>query len=222
MRILVCDYQVVFAESLAHLLAAHGNQIIGVTHDLDDAAAVLSRQSVDVFLLDMVFGADRPLGRLAELRRATPRTAIVLLSGRIDAELVAAAHDAGVYAIGDKRQPFDEIIRLLERACAGENPGLNLPLAAPGVPRQRRRPANDAQRLAAFLTPRERQVLSALVCGDDTKKLARSLDISYTTARCHIQSLLTKMGAHSRLEVATTAVRSGMVSPATGEWLIAH
>jgi two-component system nitrate/nitrite response regulator NarL len=50
--------------------------------------------------------------------------------------------------------------------------------------------------------------------------VARSLGIASTTARCHIQSLLTKMGAHSRLEVATVAVRSGMVSPASGEWLI--
>jgi two-component system nitrate/nitrite response regulator NarL len=73
--------------------------------------------------------------------------------------------------------------------------------------------------LAAFLTPREREVLSALVCGDDTKKVARSLGIAAATARCHIQSLLTKMGAHSRLEAATTAVRSGMINPETGQWL---
>jgi two-component system nitrate/nitrite response regulator NarL len=80
--------------------------------------------------------------------------------------------------------------------------------------------ANDAQRLGRYLTAREREVLSALVRGDDTAKLARNLGIAAATARCHIQSVLTKMGAHSRLEVATTAVRCGMVSPESGEWLI--
>jgi two-component system nitrate/nitrite response regulator NarL len=81
------------------------------------------------------------------------------------------------------------------------------------------RHANDAQRLAYFLTPREREVLSALVRGDDTRSVSGALGISVTTVRCHIQSLLTKMGAHSRLEVATTAVREGMVNPTNGEWL---
>ena len=64
-------------------------------------------------------------------------------------------------------------------------------------------------------------MLSALVRGDDTNTLARSLGIAAATARCHIQNVLTKLGAHSRLEAATRAVRNGMVSPETGAWLAA-
>jgi two-component system nitrate/nitrite response regulator NarL len=221
MRVLLCDYQVIFAEALADLLTARGKQIVAITHNLDDAVAALRDRPVDVFLLDVVFGADRPLGRLLELRRAAPRTSVMLLSGRIDAELVHAARAAGVQAIGDKRQPVAEIIRLLDQVYASDRPCLSPAPAAPMIAGHRNCPANDAQRLAAFLTPRERQVLSALVCGGDTKQVATTLGISHTTARCHIQSLLTKMGAHSRLEVATTAVRFGMVSPETGEWLVA-
>jgi two-component system nitrate/nitrite response regulator NarL len=81
--------------------------------------------------------------------------------------------------------------------------------------------SSTAHRLATFLTKREREVLSALVRGSDTMNLASSLGISQTTARCHIQSVLTKMGVHSRLEAATGAVRHGMIRPDTGEWLIA-
>jgi two-component system nitrate/nitrite response regulator NarL len=220
-RILLCDYHVVFAESLAHLLAMRGKQVVGVTHNLDEATTALQANVVDVFLLDVVFGAQRPLDRLVDLRRAAPHTHVVLLSGRVDQALVLAARVAGVRAIGDKRQPVAEIIQLLDRVHAGECVRPTVISGGPAAPRQRRWPANHAQRLAAFLTPREREVLSALVCGDDTKKVARSLGIAPATARCHIQSLLTKMGAHSRLEVATVAVRNGMVSPRTGEWLIA-
>ena len=218
MRILLCDRQVVFAESLAHVLAARGEQVVGVTHDLDSAATVLSERDVDVFLVDVVFGDQRPLDRLAGLHRSAPRTNVVLLSGGVDDNLRARAQAAGVDAIGDKRQPVAEIIELLYRVHSGERPRLTAQIES--HPRCRRRYANDAHRLAAFLTPRERQVLSALVRGDDTTKVARSLGISTNTARCHIQSLLTKMGAHSRLEVATTAVRHGMVNPQTGDWLI--
>lgn len=220
MRLLICDYQVVFAESLAHLLTARGKHVVAVTHDLDQAVAVLREHPVDVCLLDVVFGGEHALDRLPELRRAAVRTHLVLLSARLDAALMAAAHQAGVSGVADKRQPVAELIGLLDRVHAGapEPPGARPAGAVAAFPGQR--PANDAQRLAAYLTPRERQVLSALVCGENTSKLAVSLGIAANTARCHIQSLLTKMGAHSRLEVATTAVRFGMVDPETGEWLI--
>jgi DNA-binding NarL/FixJ family response regulator len=143
----------------------------------------------------------------------------VLLSGQIDRALVDAGRAAGVRGIAHKRQPVVEILAIIERVNAGDTA---LPdgeaFGSPGPAAARS--VNDAQRLAAFLTPREREVLSALVCGYDTTKIARSLDIAAATARCHVQSVLTKIGAHSRLEAATTAVRCGMINPGTGAWLI--
>jgi two-component system nitrate/nitrite response regulator NarL len=218
MRILICADHIVFAESLAHLLTAAGKQVVAVTHDLTQAAAVLREQPVDVALVDVGFEGEPTLDGIADLRRAAPQTHIVLLSGRTDHAFVIAARAAGVRAVADKHRRVAEILDLLNRVYVGGPITINNTRSSGAS--SWRCAVNDAQRLAAYLTPREREVLSALVCGSDTKKVARSLGITPTTARCHIQSLLTKMGAHSRLEVATTAVRSGMVSPETGEWLM--
>jgi len=221
MRLLVCDHHVLFAESLAHVLTTHGKRVVAVTHRLDDAIKVLRRERVDICLLDVAFGADSEIDRLGELRDASPGTRVVLLSGEIDESLLLGAKVAGVRGVADKRFPVADIIELLDQVEAGETVLLTDRVhdhRRVHIPRQR--PANDAQRLARFLTPREREVLSALVRGVDTNRMAGSLGIAAATARCHIQSVLTKMGAHSRLEVATTAVRYGMVSPETGEWLI--
>jgi len=46
-----------------------------------------------------------------------------------------------------------------------------------------------------------------LVAGLDTAAMARKLGVSPATVRTHIQSLLTKLGVHSRLEAASFAVR---------------
>ena len=46
-----------------------------------------------------------------------------------------------------------------------------------------------------------------LVAGLDTSAMARKLGVSPATVRTHIQSLLTKLGVHSRLEAASFAVR---------------
>jgi two-component system nitrate/nitrite response regulator NarL len=219
MRLLIYARHLVFAESLAHVLSAQGKEIIAVTHDPDQLLDVLRRESVDVCLLDLVSSTESTLYRLATLREASPHTHIVLLGPEVDQALLAAGRAAGVQGIGDKRRPLADVIDLLDRVYAGEVVVRAGSVAEPAVPSALRRPLNDAQRLAGFLTAREREVLSALVRGDDTNKLARSLGIAAATARCHIQNVLTKLGAHSRLEAATSAVRYGMVSPETGDWL---
>ena len=218
MRVLVCDDHVVFAESLAHLLAAMGTDVVAVTFHPDEAIAVLRREPVDVCVLDVMFGTDSMLDRLAELRAAAPGTRLVLLCSRLDSATLATARSGGVSGAAEKRQPASEIVRVLERVYAGESmlPEGDRAAEAPSV--AHRQEASYAQRLASFLTPREREVLSALVRGLDTPRLARDLGIAETTVRCHIQAVLIKLGAHSRLEAATTAVRFGMINPTTGRW----
>lgn len=219
MRLLICDHHVVFAESLAHLLTARGYDVAGVTHHPEKLVHVLGRKQVDVCLLDVVFGDDLVIELLPDLRTASPRTRLVVLTAGADARLLSAVRSAGVHGLADKRRPVDEMLRVLERVITGESV-LEPELAAPPPVNSVRRNGNDAHLLASFLTAREREVLCGLVRGDDTKKLARSMGIASATARCHIQNVLTKLGAHSRLEAATSAVRYGMVSPETGEWLL--
>lgn len=212
-RVLLCDDHAVFAESLGHLLAASGVDVVAVTFNLNWALAEMRRQPVDVCMVDLMFGNASALDRLDEIRAAAPDVPIVLLSGRIDDALRAAARSRGVAAIADKRQPVAEIVALLGRVHIGatvrDTPP---PLPSPRL-------GNDAQRLAAYLTPREREVVTALVRGTNTTSIAGSMRITEATARCHVQAVLTKLGAHSRLEAVTTAVRYGLVDPCTGEWL---
>ena len=68
-------------------------------------------------------------------------------------------------------------------------------------------PRDHAHRLAAFLTARERECLLLLVEGLDTAGIATKLGVSAATVRTHVQSLMTKLGVHSRLEAASYAVR---------------
>jgi len=55
------------------------------------------------------------------------------------------------------------------------------------------------------LTKREREILCGLAEGMTTKALADHLYISHVTVRNHIQHILEKLGAHSRLEVLAMA-----------------
>ncbi len=94
MRIVLCDHHVVFAESLAQLLADRGAEVVAVTNDLDQTLAVLADNVVDVCQLDVMFGPETAVDRLGELRRVSPATKVVLLCGRVDEALVVAAQAA--------------------------------------------------------------------------------------------------------------------------------
>ena len=201
---------------MAYLLERRGDVVVAVCYTVAAAILVLQGQQADICLTGLLFGNEEDLAGLMALCQAAPRTSIVVLTAQSDRKLQAAAIAAGAKAVAEKSRPVASVVNLLERVHAGksitgyEHGDTVRPIHA--------HPANEGQRLAAFLTPRERQVLSALVRGDDTSMLARSMGVSTTTVRGHIQNVLIKMGAHSRLEVATTAVRVGVVSQ-TGEWL---
>jgi two-component system nitrate/nitrite response regulator NarL len=74
-----------------------------------------------------------------------------------------------------------------------------------GVPRQRRRNRLPAARGLARLTARESETLTGLIEGESTKALAARLGVSPATARAHVQSVLNKLGVHSRLEAVARA-----------------
>ena len=59
----------------------------------------------------------------------------------------------------------------------------------------------------AVLSGREREVLCLLARGMGTAEIARCLYISTATARNHIQHILVRLGASSRLEAVTIALR---------------
>jgi two-component system nitrate/nitrite response regulator NarL len=218
MQLLICDQHVLFAESLAHLLTAQGHRATALTRRVDQLADVLRRESVDVCLLDMPTDANDAAHRFAELRARSPGTHLVLLTENVDAVVLETARAAGVRGVANKRRPAADILHLLDRVLAGESVMLTdntLPLPVSAA----RHHGNHAQRLARFLTPREREALCGLVRGDDTTRIARSMGVTTNTVRCHIQNVLTKLGAHSRLEAATGAVRYGLVDPETADWL---
>ena len=71
--------------------------------------------------------------------------------------------------------------------------------------------AFDTTRMAERLTPRETQVLARMMAGLGNRAIATQLGIEYTTVRGHVQSLLAKLGARSRVDAVASAYRRGLI-----------
>ena len=74
-------------------------------------------------------------------------------------------------------------------------------------------PSVRSQSQEARLTPREREILSYLALGWETRYIAEELGVSWYTARNHIENLRRKLGATSRLEAVLVAMRLGIITP---------
>lgn len=71
-------------------------------------------------------------------------------------------------------------------------------------------PADDTSPMEA-LTPREREVLQWLAEGLANKEIARRLRISEHTVKFHVNTIMGKLGAQTRTEAVTRAVRQGLI-----------
>ena len=64
---------------------------------------------------------------------------------------------------------------------------------------------------AGALTPREREVLRQLARGGTTTRISKELSISRATVNNHVQHILFKLGAHSRMEAVRRAESAGIL-----------
>lgn len=199
--LVVGDDHKVFLDALAVVLAQHGYTVT-VTHTVPGTMSAVSEQQPDLCLIDRHFGGEDSVAAIGEMIAVSPGTKVLVLSADPDTEGILAALRAGASGYLHKTRGVTALTVAISRALRGE-----VVVDVPKAQGRRVRAADDAQRLASFLTGRERQCLALLVEGLDTAAMARKLGVSRATVRTHVQSLLTKLGVHSRLEAASLAVR---------------
>ena len=61
------------------------------------------------------------------------------------------------------------------------------------------------------LTPREIEVLRLVASGTSTKEITRALGIQSSTVHNHIQHILEKLGAHTKLQAVYVAQQRGLL-----------
>lgn len=203
--LVIADDHVVFVDAVSPLLENHGYHVTAA-HTLAETMECVDRLQPGVCLLDCHFGDDDSLGAVPDLIAVSPNTKVVVLSPGAETERVAGYLRAGASAYLHKTLGVSALIAAIDRALGGEVI-VDVPQCAPTSPRPGPSPYEDPRWLASFLTQRERECLALLVDGLDTTAMAKRLYVSPATVRTHIQSLLTKLGVHSRLEAASVAVR---------------
>ena len=203
---LVDDHKM-FAQSMSRLLGQlPGLSIVALAGDAAGALEAVRRHRPDVVLMDNRLPDGRGTDVAAQIRVEHPATKVVMLTADEDEVVLVAAIEAGCSGYVTKLGSVEEVEAAVLAAHAGEvvmTPAMLGRL----LPLVRRQP----QEVGPKLSERELQVLRLLADGQTNSEIAEALFLSTHTVRNHSQAILTKLGAHSKLQAVSIAIRRGVI-----------
>jgi two-component system, NarL family, nitrate/nitrite response regulator NarL len=157
-------------------------------------------------------------GDLQQLRGAYPEARIVVLANDFAVDALRDAMNAGADGYLMKDVSPEALIQSLELVMMGEKVF----------------PTNLASMLLSFdstpptlksirgLSPREQEILQALVTGSSNKLIAIRLGITEATVKVHLKTLLRKIDVNNRTQAAIWAMNNGFTAegaPIPTRWL---
>jgi DNA-binding NarL/FixJ family response regulator len=211
-RVLVADDQDLVRTGLTMILGAQpGLEVVGEAADGRAAVALARELRPDVCLLDIrmpELDGIEATRQLAGPGVADPMAVVVITTFDLD-EHVHGALKAGARGFLLKDCGPDLLVQAVHAAAAGDA------LIAPSVTARLLETFSDAARAPApvgpreELTGREEEVLVRVAHGLTNAEIADALYISLGTVKSHLASLMAKIGARNRVELAMFAYETG-------------
>jgi DNA-binding NarL/FixJ family response regulator len=218
-RVLVADDQPLIRNGISAVLTAHPDIIVvGQAADAAEAVKFAAARTPDVVVLEMRMPGVDGAALVREIiaggtTYSPPRFIRVLaVAAHHTVEAVAGALHAGASGFLLKNSAAETLAAAV-RAVAGAGTWLD-PVIVGDLLRDLQSLPVTGQRthtLVSGLTTRERDVLTLLAHGLDTRGIARRLMLSEATIRTHVGHILDKLGCHSRTHAVVMAYRSGLV-----------
>ncbi len=205
--VLLVDDHEMFVEGVSRVLAADGTfEVVAVAATVERGVAMAGAYKPAVAIVDFALpdgdGATATRRILAE----SPATKVVILTGRTDDKALIAAIEAGSSGFVTKDNAVAELVKAIRSVLDGEAYITPRMLSAL-LPRLGKR----TQSIGSDLTARELEVLELVADGLSNDAIAKRLFLSVNTIRNHVQNVLSKLGAHSKLEAMVIARREGLV-----------
>jgi DNA-binding NarL/FixJ family response regulator len=214
-RVLVADDQEIVRAGLTMILDAQSDiNVVGEAANGREAVTLARELRPDVCLFDIrmpQMDGIEATRQIAGPDVADPLAVVVITTFDLD-EYVYAALKAGARGFLLKDAGPDLLTQAIHAAAEGDA------LIAPSI---------TARLLAAFvgsgvgeppaqptepLTSREEEILRAVARGWTNHEIAEKMHISISTVKTHIASLMSKLNARNRVEIAMWAYETGRIN----------
>ncbi len=215
-RVLIADDQDIIRSGLTTILNGQPDiEVVGQAVDGREAVELAHRLRPDVCLFDIrmpnLDGVEATR-LLAGPDVEDPFAVVVITTFDTDAYVTGALR-AGAKGFLLKDAGPELLVQAIHAAAEGDAliaPAITTRLLAKFV--ETATSSTPTQPLSP-LTEREEQVLVTVATGRTNAEIASELHISLSTVKFHLSSLMTKIGARNRVEIAIWAYATGRVRP---------
>jgi DNA-binding NarL/FixJ family response regulator len=194
------DHKLMISAVRAALADASDIEIVGEATSGSEVLPLVGRMTPDVVLLDLRMPGMDGLRCLELLRERHPSVKSIVVSGNDDPSAVEASLARGAVAFIHKTIDPGDLAAVIRQAIAG-----NVFFAVSN------RPTVEAARSDLELTPRETEILRALVDGQSNKQIAGQFWLSEQTIKYHLTNIYRKLQVSSRTEAVRQAYEYGLI-----------
>ncbi|MEV4754664.1 response regulator transcription factor [Micromonospora sp. NPDC049559] len=210
-RILIADDDALVRAGLSMILGGVADlRVVAEVADGSEVAAAVAVHVPDLVLMDIRMPRMDGLAATEALRRAPDPPEVLVLTTFDADEYVLRALRAGAGGFLLKDTPPAEIVQAVRRVAAGEatlSPAVTRRLIAQVTGQAAGSRGGDgrreqARRLLAGLSEREREVAVALGRGRSNAEISAELFMSVATVKAYVSRLLAKLDLNNRVQVA--------------------
>src|SRR5579864_6577517 len=215
-RIVIADDHPIFRDGLRRLLEAEPDlKVLGEASDGAEAVKLARQLKPDILLLDLAMPKHPGLEALRELSVGTPGAnpvRVILLTAAAEKGQIVEALQLGARGVVLKDSATQLLLKAIHTVMAGEYwVGRESVSNLVQYLRTLVQSSGEEARQKKFgLTPRELEIVSAVVAGYSNKEIAEYFKISEDTVKHHLSNIFDKLGVSTRLELALFAVNQGL------------
>lgn len=207
LSVLIVDDHEMFADGIARILGDEPDiRVVGTAQTIDRGVALARSTQPSIAVVDYCLPDSQGGEAIRRILEVSPCTGVVVLTGLADVRTLTDAVAAGCRGFVTKDRASYELIQAVRYVQAGEV-FITQRMLANLLPKFSR----PAPRIGSDLTERELSILALVTEGHSNQDIARQLFLSVHTIRNHVQSVLSKLNAHSRLEAVIVAGREGLL-----------
>jgi DNA-binding NarL/FixJ family response regulator len=214
-RIVIADDHPIFRDGLRRLLETEPDlKVIGEACDGAEAVKLARQMKPDILLLDLAMPRHPGLEALREMSSASNSNAVrvILLTAAAEKNQIVEALQLGARGVVLKDSATQLLLKAIHTVMAGEywvgrESVSNLVQYLTTLVQSS---GEEARKKKFGLTPRELEIVSAVVAGYSNKETAEYFKISEDTVKHHLSNIFDKLGVSTRLELALFAVNQSL------------
>jgi DNA-binding NarL/FixJ family response regulator len=218
-RILIADDHPVFRQGVISVLRNEPEfTVIGEAAHGQEALKLIGELHPDLLLLDLQMPRMTGLETLRELWNSPAPVRTIVFTASIAKEQIVQALQLGARGIVLKDAPTEILFKSIRSVLngkfwVGENSVTDLvEILRTYLPPAGGTDAGKEVRKNFGLTPRELDVVEAIVSGFTNREIAGKYSISEQTVKHHLRNIFDKVGVSNRLELALFAINHQLIS----------